>query len=249
MLKQERQELILSEITSNNKVHSADLSLKLNVSEDTIRRDLKELADQGYLKKVHGGAMANPVGPQHVKQESISHESERQALINKCLPLIRPNAILIIEGTDTASILADQLPSDSSLTVFTNSLPVANRLLHAHHVDTHFIGGKISVTHQGTMGTEVVQNLADIQADLCFMEFAGIHPEIGITSSDREYSITLKSMLKSASELIGMSLSKDIGSVQPFRVAPTDSLSKLVTELEIPSKQLDAFKDKGVKVL
>lgn len=249
MLKQERQELILSEITSNNKVHSADLSLKLNVSEDTIRRDLKELADQGYLKKVHGGAMANPVGPQLVKQESISHETERQELINKCLPLIRPNAILIIEGNETASILADQLPTELSLTVFTNSLPVVNRLIHANHIDTHFIGGKIAVSHQGTMGTEVVQNLADIQADLCFMEFTGIHSEIGITSSDRDYAITLKAMLKSASELIGMTLSKDIGSMQPFRVATTDKLSKLVTELEVPTKQLTAFKEKGVKVL
>lgn len=249
MLKQERQEFILSEITANNKVHSADLSLKLNVSEDTIRRDLKELADQGYVKKVHGGAMANPVGPQSTQQESISHEAERQHLVNKCLPLIRPNSIIIIEGTETAALLAEQLPSDISLTVFTNSLPVANRLLNAHQADTHFIGGKVSVKDQSTMGTEVVQNLADIQADLCFMEFAGIHPEIGITSSDREYAITLKAMIKSASTLVGLSLSKDIGTMQPFRVATTDKLSKLVTELEHPTKHLDAFTDKGVAVL
>ncbi|MDW3194976.1 MAG: DeoR/GlpR family DNA-binding transcription regulator [Cytophagales bacterium] len=249
MLKQERQELILSEITAQNKVHSADLSLKLNVSEDTIRRDLKELADQGYVKKVHGGAMANPVGPQSIQQESISHESERQVLINKCLPLIRPHGILIIEGTETAALLAEQLPSDLSLTVFTNSLPVANRLLHVHHVDTHFIGGKISVKHQGTMGTEVIQNLADIQADQCFMEFSGIHPEIGITAADREYAITLKAILKSSTELIGLSLSKDIGTMQPFRVATTDKLSKLVTELEQPNKQVATFLDKGVDVL
>ncbi len=249
MLKQERQELILSEITTHNKVHSADLSLKLNVSEDTIRRDLKELADQGYVKKVHGGAMANPIGPQSTQQESISHESERQDLINKCLPLIRPNTILIIEGTETAAILAEQLPLDLSLTVFTNSLPVANRLLQVPQIDTHFIGGKISMKHQSSMGTEVVQNLADIQADHCFMEFTGIHPEIGVTSSDREYAITLKAMLKSATELIGLSLSKDIGSMQPFRVASTDKLSKLVTELDSPTKQVAAFSDKGVEVL
>lgn len=249
MLKQERQELIISEITANNKVHSADLSLKLNVSEDTIRRDLKELADLGFIKKVHGGAMANPVGPKHEPQESISHEEERQVLIDKCLPLLQPNAILIIEGTKTAAILADQLPTDLSLTVFTNSLPVANRLMAAHHVDTHFIGGKISPTHRATMGSEVIQNLLEIQADLCFMEFTGLHPEIGITSSDREYAITLKAMLKSATKLIGLSLSKDIGTMQPFRVATTDKLSKLVTELEQPTRQVAAFQDKGVEVL
>ncbi len=249
MLKQERQELILSEITSNNKVHSVDLSLKLNVSEDTIRRDLKELADQGYVKKVHGGAMANPVGPQLEKQESISHENERQLLINKCIPLLKPNAILIIEGSETAAMFADYLPADFSLTVFTNSLPVANRLLHAHHVDTHFIGGSISIEHRSTMGTEVIQNLADIQADFCFMEFSGIHAEIGITSSNREYAMTLKAMIRSANELIGLSLSKDIGSMQPFRVATVDKVNKLVTELEIPTKHLASFSAKGVEVL
>lgn len=249
MLKQERQELILSEVTANNKVHSADLSLKLNVSEDTIRRDLKELADLGYLKKVHGGAMANPVGPQHEKQQSISHESERLEMISKCLPLIQPNAILIIEGSESAAVLADQLPSDFPLTVFTNSLPVATRLLTAHHVDTFFIGGKISLKNRGTMGTEVVQNLSDIQADLCFMEFSGIHPEIGLTESDREYAITLKAMLKAATEIVGLSLSKDLGHLQPFRVATMDKLSKLVTELETPAESLSPFEKKGVEIL
>lgn len=249
MLKQERQDLILSEITAHNKVHSADLSLKLNVSEDTIRRDLKELADQGFVKKVHGGAMANPVGPQHEQQQSISHEEERHDLVNKCLPLIQPHAILIIEGNQSATLLADRLPTEFPLTVFTNSLPVATRLVNLPYLDTYLIGGKISPTSQGTMGTEVVQNLAEIQADLCFMECSGIHAEVGITTADREYAITLKAMIKSANALIGLSLSSDIGKLQPFRVASVDKLSSLITELNVPSEQLTPFIEQGVEVL
>ena len=249
MLKQERQELIISEITANHKVHSADLSLKLNVSEDTIRRDLKELANQGLIKKVHGGAMANPVELRHAPQEPITHEEERQALSIKCLPFIQRGAVLIIEGTRTAAILADLLPSDLSLTVFTNSFPVANRIMFAQQIETHFIGGKISMTHRGTMGTEVVQNLSEIQADLCFMEFTGIHPEIGITSSNREYAMTLKAMLRSSTELVGLSLSTDLGTIQPYKVATVDRLDRLVTELEHPTAQIATFRDKDVEVL
>ena len=249
MLKEERQNFILSEITSKNKVYSANLSSQLNVSEDTIRRDLKELAEHGYLKKVHGGALANPVGPRHMKQQFISHESERLKMIKKCLLLIPHGSVIIIEGAESASVLAHQLPSELPITVITNSLPVCTRLLTAYHVDTFFIGGKISMKYQGSMGTEVVQNLTDIKADLCFMVGSGIHADVGITVTDREYAITLRAMMKASTKTIFMCLSKDVGQMQPFRVAPIDKISTLVTELEATNDQLISFREKGVDVL
>ena len=249
MLKQERQELILSEITSKNKVQSTDLSLKLRVSEDTIRRDLKELADQGYLKKVHGGAMANPVAPNSEQNESVSYKTERIRIVEKCIPLIHRNNVLIIEGHESAVILADYLPSDFPLTVFTNSLPVALRLLQSHHVETFFMGGKISSRNKSSSGMEVIQNLSEIRADLCFTELSALHMETGMTDSDREYALTKKAILNSASIVVGMSLSTDLGNVQPFRIDMVSKLSKLITELNSENDQLTAFRDKGIEVL
>ena len=249
MLKQERQSLILAEITANNKVHSADLSEKLNVSEDTIRRDLKELAEEGYVKKVHGGAMANPVSPPKMTSERVTQRSERQEIIKKCLPLIHNHSVLIIEGEETSTLLAEYLPQDLSLTVFTNSLPVAYRLYEFHNIETFILGGQLSSKNRSTKGMDVIHTLSEIPADVCFMELRAIHADIGITDADREYAVTKKAMIHAASHLVTYCLSRDIGGVQPFKVESLDRVNMLVTELDPSHMSLDKFKSKGVHVL
>ncbi len=248
MLKQERQSLILAEVTAHNKVHSADLSTKLNVSEDTIRRDLKELAEEGYVKKVHGGAMANPVSPPKVRSEHVTNRSERLEIIRKCLPLIKNNAVLIMEGEETSILLAQHIPQDLELTIFTNSLPIANQLLQFHNVDTFILGGHLSGKNRSTKGMDVIHTLSEIHADVCFMELRAIHADIGITDSDREYAVTKKAMIKAASNLVSYCLSKDIGGVQPFKVETLDAVGRLLTELDPSHSSLDKFKSKGVDV-
>ena len=92
-------------------------------------------------------------------------------------------------------------------------------------------------------------HITDIKADLCFMVGSGIHADVGITVTDREYAITLRAMMKASTKTIFMCLSKDMGQMQPFRVAPIDKISTLVTELEAINDQLISFREKGVDVL
>lgn len=249
MLKQERHSLILTEIVTHNKVHSADLSLKLNVSEDTIRRDLKELAEEGHIKKVHGGAMSNPVSPVAVNNSHISYRFERLEIVKKALPFIEDGAFIILEGQHTSLMLVDLFPKDLSATIFTNSLPVASKLFDYHQIETFFLGGKLSDKSRSTTGMDVIDTLSEIHADICIMELSGIHVDIGMTDSDREYAITKKAMINASSNLVTLCLSKDLSSIQPFKVEGTNRVNRLITELNNEDAQLEAFRNKGVEVL
>ena len=249
MLKQERHSLILTEINAHNKVHSTDLSIKLNVSEDTIRRDLKELSEEGLIKKVHGGAMSNPSTPLGVRNQDISNRSERLEIAKKAYLSIENNSVLILEGEETGSLLVEALPKDLSITVFTNSIPIASRLYEYQNIETFLLGGKLSQKKQSTTGMDVIQALSGIHADICFMEVPGIHADIGITEFDKEYAATKKAMIKAATNLSVLCLSKDIGSIQPFKVESTEHVKTLITELPPHHHLMRPFRSKGVEIL
>ena len=125
MLKEERHTFIMKEIHLHNKVLSVDLSLLLNVSEDTIRRDLKELADNDRLIKVHGGAISKSLVRPFIADNNIYALEEKKIIASKALTLIQDNMTLLFEGGTTILELANQLPEKKNLTIFTVSPQVA----------------------------------------------------------------------------------------------------------------------------
>ena len=249
MLKQERHSLILTEISKHNKVYSTDLSQKLMVSEDTIRRDLKELADEGHIKKVHGGAMANPLVPENVRKIHVSHKDERLIIAQKGISKLRDGSILIIEGGQTSQVIADMLPKEIALTVFTNSLNIAMKLSEYHNIETFFLGGKVLNHSKNTTGMDVVNILKDIRADICLLELTGFHADIGITDADRDYAMTKKAMMGAAAKVWGMCISNDLGNILPFKVAHVDQIDLFVSELSKNDSRLDNLRSKGIKML
>jgi len=249
MLKEERQRIILDEIRTHNKVHSTDLSLKLSVSEDTIRRDLKELADSGFIKKVHGGAMANPSMPKVLINPKISYKNERTIIAEKALKFIENGQVLLMDGDSTNVFLAGILPSDLIATIFTNSLQIAGKLVEYHGIETIFLGGKVSNKIRATVGLDVIHSLSEVHADIYFMEISSLHSDIGITDGNREYALTKKAMIKSASQVVALALSSDIGSIQPFKIENVAKINSLITELDIHNEQLNDFKTKGIIII
>ncbi len=249
MLKEERQNIILEEIKTHNKVHSSKLSQLLNVSEDTIRRDLRELAGNGRIKKVHGGAMATPNSPEIFGQQKISKQAEREIIAEKAASLLRDGQVILMEGESTNLLLADHIPQEMTLTIFTNSLQLAYKLFNHQNIETIFLGGKLSHKYPMTLGMDVINALNEIHADLFFAEVDSIHEDIGITDGDRESAYTKKAMFKSASQVVVMCLSNDIGTIQPFKVESVDMINILITEAGPEHHQLNRFSNKGVQIL
>ncbi len=249
MLKEERHNIILEEIRTHNKVHSSKLSQLLNVSEDTIRRDLRELAGSGYIKKVHGGAMANPNSMEVFRTQEISRQLERAIIAEKAAGLLQNDQVVLMEGESTNLLVIDFIPDDMPLTIFTNSLELAGKLFNYQNIETIFLGGRISHKYRMSLGMDVINALGEIHADLFFTEISSIHEEIGITDGDRENAYTKKAMFRSSSQVIAMCLSDDIGTIQPFKVENINQINMIITEADPDHHLLQRFSNKGVQIV
>ncbi len=248
MLKEERQYIILEEIKTHNKVYSSILSKKLDVSEDTIRRDLNELANHGHIKKVHGGAMANPNIPAEIKHYNITDKLERQVIAQKAANLISDGQVLILEGETTSVMMTDYIPKDVAIIIFTNSLLIASKLFHQKGVETIFLGGQLSKRSKVTVGMDVENALRDVHADLCFIEASSIHETLGITEGDRDKALTKKAMLKSSSKTVALCLSHSIGRMEPFKIEEANNIDIIISELEADHTSLESIRRKGVQI-
>ena len=129
MLKEERHRFILNEVGIHNRILLTDIADRLNVSVDTIRRDIKELHNSKQLKKVHGGAVSlgfNNYNPTGKKIYSLEKKSK---IAEKAVGLIKDGQVILLSGGTTNLELARKLPPKMKLTCFTPSLPIAVQLL------------------------------------------------------------------------------------------------------------------------
>ncbi len=250
MLKEERLNYILEEIRTYNRVVSSELSKKLTVSEDTIRRDLKELSDSGQIKKVHGGAMAMSYLPFKFKDREVyAHESKVKIVKKAIQHIIRDDMVYIIDGGTTNLELARLLPKELKATFFTNSLPVAIQLSDYKDVEIIFVGGKILKSAQVAIGLDVIVALEGIRADICFLGTRSIHHEIGITDIDREEAQVKKAIIKASNQVVSLAITEKIDIVQPYVVEGIKGIHTLVTDMEHEDKKLVQYKKMGLEII
>lgn len=246
MLKAERQNIILNEVRIHSRVLLTDLADQLSVSEDTIRRDLKELDKQGKVKKVHGGAISN--GYHLYKENEIYKHDQKVLIANKGVELLKDGQVILISGGTTNLELARLIPHHLHLTFFTPSLPIATQLLAYENVETVFLGGKLSREAQIAIGSNVIQTLSEIRADICFLGTGWLDPNFGLSEFDWEVVQLKKAMVKASKKVISMAISEKIKSAQRFKVCEIRDIDILITELEADDQLLEAYKKQGLQI-
>ena len=248
MLKKERHAYILKQINLHNKVLSSDLCVELKVSEDTVRRDLQELHDEGKLNKVHGGALSKSF---HftIHQSEVYSASEKRAIAQKAISLIKDGMLVLLSGGTTILEMVRCLPDTLNATFITVSLPVALELLKHPSSEVIFLGNKLVKDSQIAVGAEVIQRLSEINADLCFLGTNSIHPEKGITDIDWEVIEVKKAMVRSANTVVSLSIAEKLNTSQKLQVCKLDQVDILITELLPGNDLFIPFIKKGVKVL
>ena len=249
MQKKERHKFIMGELRANDKVRSHELSGRLNVSEDTIRRDLKELAQKGELKKVHGGAISSSF-PEYRPSSKDNHKfSSMLEIVRKALGLIEDGQVMIIDGGMTNLELTRNLPLDLRATVFTNTLPVATALCGHPGIEVCLLGGRLHKMAKVAIGSDVINYLSEIHADIYFLGTSGIHETIGITENDREGAITKRFMISRSNRVVSMAISGKLGKVCPFKVEAIGKVDTLITELDNGHHALVPFERAGLQIL
>lgn len=248
MLKKERQAYILHQVSLHNSVLSADLSSSINVSEDTIRRDLNELAESGKLIKVHGGALSKSFNSFYLRSD-VYNVDNKKIVAQKGAALIKDGMFVLTGGGTTIVEMARLLPENLKATFFTGSIPAAFEYSQHPNIEVIFIGDKISKKSQIAVGGEAINKIRHIKADLCFLGINAIDPEHGITDNDWDVAQLKNAMVESASKTVVMTISEKLNSHQRIRVCGVNDIDILITELEPTNKILEPFRMDGLTIL
>lgn len=248
MYKGERQEQILKWLQKDQRVSLSSLSKELNVSEDTIRRDIKEMSVRKLLKEVRGGAVPHAPGPMDIKDRMNYAGRQKQEMAKKAIKLVKKGNVLILDGGTSTMAVASMLPKDLNLTVITNSFPVANVLDDRDDVEVLFAGGRLFRESFITSGHDTINFYKNIRADICFLGVCSIHLELGLTGHHYEEAAVKKAMIESSAQVVALATAEKLNTAEAFHICPITALTGLVT----PSPGLDLlqpYKEAGIQVI
>lgn len=249
MLKAERHKIIMDKLYENQKVSTIELALELNISEDTIRRDLNELNRKGLLEKVYGGAFPIADKPANIFDITILNGDKKDIIGKKALSLISDGQVIIMSGGTTNLAFAKLIPSDLKATIYTYSLPIAMQLSQHPNVELIFIGGKLQKNAMVTIGMDVVQVLSKLKADICFMGASSINVRLGLTEMGYEVSIVKKAMMQASDKVVTMVSSEKLNTKMPYVVCELNQLNTMITDLNPKNPILDEYVKAGIQVL
>ena len=245
--KNERQAYILKQINLHNKVLSSALSVQLNVSEDTIRRDLAELADAGELVKVHGGALSKSYH-YPAQQSKVYAQAEKKIIAAKTLQLIKPGMTVLTEAGTTMLELVKMLPRKLEATFFTVSPLMALNLAEFPLLTVILLGGEVDMASQITIGAGPVQELSGIKVDMCILGVNALNAENGLTETDWKVAQVKKAMIEAANTLVVLTIAEKLDSTLRMQLCRPQKINYLITELPPASRRLSAYR-KNMKVL
>ncbi|MBC7902653.1 MAG: DeoR/GlpR transcriptional regulator [Gemmatimonadaceae bacterium] len=248
MLKEERKDQILAWLKKHRRVLLPELSRHLNVSEDTVRRDIKELSMLKLLKEVRGGAIPHAPGPREFSERSNFAGRQKMEMAKKAVQLIERGSVIIFDGGTSAMAVASQLPVDFDLTVLTNSFPVADVLEERKDVNLLFAGGKLLRESLITTGHETIAFFNSMRADICFLGVCSIDLKLGLTGHHYEEAAVKKSMIAASNFVAALSTTEKINTAETYSVCPLSSITHLVA----PTSAFDLlkpYKKAGITVL
>jgi DeoR/GlpR family transcriptional regulator of sugar metabolism len=230
MLVSERRDLLLARLRTDGKLIARDLALELGVSEDSIRRDLRDLAAAGLCQRVYGGAMpASPALADYTARAGVEPDSKR-SVANRAVALIRPGHRVILDGGTTTLAVSRALPPTLQATVITHSPTIAAALVAHPTVEILLLGGRIYKHSAVACGAATVEAASGITADLFLLGVTGVHADHGLTTGDPEEAAMKRALAARAAETYVLASAEKLGAVSAYKVLDVAEVSGIVTE-------------------
>lgn len=249
MLKRERQAFILKQVNLHNAVLSADLSQQMQVSDDTIRRDLQELAEAKKLIKVHGGALSLSYGLNDYSSRQVYSHQSKKIIAEKAVQIIEDGMFVITGGGTTIMELARSLPPELKATFITASVPASLEYSHHPSIEVINIGGKVSKNAKIASGADAIEQIRQIKADLCILGINALDLQNGVSDNDWDVVQLKKAMIDSARQVVCLTIAEKINTVQPIQVCESARVDTLITDLSPEDARLQPYRDAGIKIL
>ena len=247
MFKKERQAFILNRLNLHNKVLNTNLCEDMDVSEDTVRRDLQELADAGQLIKVHGGALS--LAFSDTQPKTVYCRGQKAIIAEKAIRLIRRGMYVLTSGGTTILEMARHLPPHLSATFISGSIPALNAYLAHPNIDVIAVGDRVNKESKITVGAGTINKIKEVNADLCLLGINAIDLHRGITDSDLEVVELKKAMIAASARTVCMTIAEKLNSFEALQVCELARIDYLITELDPTDKLLQPYVKAGVTVL
>jgi len=249
MLTQERKTLILDVVRRDGRVVAKRLAQDLSLSEDTIRRDLRELAAEGRLQRVHGGALPSSPATANFAGRQALESSAKMAIGRAAARMIRPGQVVFLDGGTTAVQLARHLAPDLKATVVTHSPSIAVELVDHAAIDVELVGGRLFKHSVVAVGANAAEAIARVRADIYFMGVTGVHPETGLTTGDAEEAAIKRLISRQAAETVVLASSEKLGAASPYAVVPLSHISTLVVDVGLTDEVLHPYRALGIDIV
>jgi DeoR/GlpR family transcriptional regulator of sugar metabolism len=248
MLTSERKAYIRDVLRRDGRIVAKALSEELRLSQDTVRRDLRELAREGVLQRVHGGALpASPAVVDYQRRGKIATEAKVR-LGRAAARLVEPGQVVFIDGGTTNVQLARALAPTVSATVVTHSPSIAVELANHPLIEVELVGGRLFKHSVVALGATAIDAIRRVRPDIFFMGVTGVHPEAGLTTGDSEEAAIKRAISVQSGETVVLATAEKLGAASAFMIAPLQEATSLIVEAAVPETVLAALRAAGMSI-
>ena len=248
MLAAARKELLLERLQRDGRLVAKDVAAELGLSEDSIRRDLRELDAAGLAVRVYGGALpASPAVVDYGRRAAVAPDSKARVAA-AAAALIEPGATVILDGGTTTLAMVAAIPATLPCTIITHSPTIAAALL-GHAADVFLIGGQLFKHSAVACGAAAVEAAQRISADLFFLGVTGVHPTAGLTTGDPEEAAMKRALASRAAETFVLASEEKVGTASRYAVLALDEVTAIVTDADPADPTLRELEAAGVRLV
>lgn len=231
----ERQQRILDVARAEGRVEVAALADELDVTPETVRRDLTVLERHGLLRRVHGGAIPlERLGFEpRLAERQERYTGEKARIAKAALDELPDEGTVLLDSGSTTQLLAENLPHDRELTVVTNSIAIAGIVARRENLSLYLVGGRVRGRTLAAVGEWATAALAGISVDVAFIGTNGITVRRGLTTPDQDEALVKRAMVSAARRVVVLCDHSKFGSEHFAHVAGLDAVDTVVTDTDL----------------
>lgn len=251
MLKNERYQYILDYLNEKKSVKVVDLSSLLDVTQETVRRDLEHLEQLGEIERVHGGAILKHSIIEETNftiREAVNIE-EKKMIASHATQFVRDGSFIALDVSTTNTEIAKELVKGfHSLSVITNSIIIATILSANPNFNVYLPSGKIRNSELCIVGGSCVSYIEKFNIDTFFMSVSGISLENGLTDyGDGEYEVKM-AMYRNTRKVFVVADHTKFDSVAMLKIGDLKSVDGIITDTNISQQVLEKYEKQDVNV-
>lgn len=249
MLTSERRALILDRLRRDGRLVAKSLAEELDLSEDTIRRDLREMATEGLLARVHGGALPlQPALPDFAARKAVASDEKRR-LGRLAATLVRAGDIVFLDGGTTNAEIARALPRDLAFTVVTHSPTIATEFEHHANIEIFLIGGRIYRHSMVAVGAVASAAIASVRPDIFFLGVTAAHSRHGFTTGDYEEAAIKRQIAAQSIRTYVALTAEKLERASPVTIMPLEVATGVILPGNTDAAEADIFGAAGIEIL